>query len=80
MTTRRDITAELATELDYAHRIISVLLNTIPTGLKPEMAARLSVIHPGEGAVRANERAAVLASFRSQDLACQDAVQGGQLR
>lgn len=55
------IERELLSELQYAHSIISVLLNLVPAERKAEMAAALARVHDGEGAVRYHERAAVIA-------------------
>ena len=50
---------ELLSELQLADRIIHILLNLVPD--KFAMAEQLANVHDGEGAVRAHERAAVIA-------------------
>ncbi len=52
---------DMLSELCFAHKIIAVLLNLVPSERKGEMAKKLAKIHDGEGAVRANERQAAIA-------------------
>jgi len=57
---------ELLAELEYAHAILTVLLNLVPEDRRHEMAERLAKIHDGEGAVRSHERRAAIARAKGE--------------